>query len=83
LITQFKTNDRSLRKVIYLSINGFLLMRHGDFQYYRNLQHFFRGEALKEVAVDVLKVAYEGTCQEEKLVESLTKMLHNSAKGLA
>lgn len=58
-------------------------MRHGDFLHFRNLTYYFRGEVLQSSAVNVLKVAYEGTTREEALQESLTKMLYNMTRGLA
>lgn len=82
-LTTIKSENKSLLKVIYLSINGFLVMRHGDFLHFRNLTYYFRGEVLKSSAVNILKVAYEGTMREEALQESLTKMLYNVTRGLA
>ena len=64
-LTSIKTNLKPLNKVIYLSINGFIVIRHGDFVMYRNLEFFFKGQPLKEIAVDVLTIAYEGTRQSE------------------
>ena len=58
-------------------------MKHGDFTYYRNLEPFFRGEPIREIAVPVLKIAYEGTIANEALQDYLTKMLFNVSKGLA
>lgn len=57
-------------------------MRHGDFTYYRNFEHFFRGDAVREVAIPILKVAYEGTTSEPALQENLTKMMFNLTKSL-
>lgn len=42
-------------------------MKHGDYTYYRNFEPFFRGDNVRQVAVDVLKVAYEGTVAEKAL----------------
>lgn len=49
---------------------------------YRNMESYFKGDRLKSIAVDVLKVAYAGTTQEPVLQESLTKMMYNLTKGL-
>lgn len=81
-LTSIRSDNPSLLKVIYLAINGFLVMRHGDFIYFRNLVYFFRGDALKSNAVDVFRLIYEGTIRENTIQESLTKMLYNIAKGL-
>lgn len=60
-LTVIKTDNKSLSKVIYLAINGFLIMKHGDFIYFKNMVYFFRGEKLKPCSVDILKLIYEGT----------------------
>lgn len=60
-LAAIRTSSRSLRKVINLSINGFLIMKHGDYQYYRNLVPFFTTPILRTVAVDIFKVIYDGT----------------------
>jgi hypothetical protein len=57
-------------------------MKHGDFDYYRNLVPFFNPEITKTVAVDVLRVIYEGTTAEQFLNESLTKMFWNVTRAL-
>ena len=57
-------------------------MRHGDFNFYTNLQFFFRGDNTKPIAVNVLKTIYDGTCREPALNETLTKMLNNVSKAL-
>lgn len=60
-LTSIKTENKSLKKVIYLTINGFLLMKHGDFNYFKNLVSYFVGPNAKAVAVDIFKVIYDGT----------------------
>jgi hypothetical protein len=57
-------------------------MKHGDYQYYRNLVPFFTTPILRTVAVDIFKVIYEGTKEEVDLQESLTKMFYHVSKGL-
>lgn len=81
-LASIKTDDLSLRKVIYLSINGFLLIKHGDFTNYRDLVNFFNPDNLKPIAFNLLKVAYSGTTAESFLQEGLTKMFYNVAKVL-
>lgn len=66
-LTSIKSDNSSLLKVVYLSINGFLVMRHGDFVYFRNLVYYFRGEPLKGNAIDILKLIYEGTIRVKDL----------------
>lgn len=41
ILTTIKTDHKSLRKVIYLSINGFLIIKHGDFDTFKNLTPYF------------------------------------------
>lgn len=81
-LTSVRTGSKSLSKVVQLTINGFLILKHGDFNMYRNMEAYFKGDRLKSIAVDVLKVAYAGTTQEPVLQESLTKMMYNLTKGL-
>ena len=33
-------------------------MKHGDFNYYKNIETFFVGDRAVEIAADVLKVVY-------------------------
>ena len=60
-MTSIKTQIKQLRKVIYLTLNGFLIMKHGDFNYYKNMETFFVGDRVENITADVLKVIYDGT----------------------
>lgn len=60
-LTSIKTQNKQLRKVIYLTLNGFLIMKHGDFNYYKNMETFFVGDRAADIATDVLRVIYDGT----------------------
>ena len=46
-------------------MNGYLILRHGDYMYFKNLEYFFKGHALKPVAADVFKVIYDGCLKEQ------------------
>ena len=63
-LTTIRTQHKSLKKVIYLSINGFLIIKHGNFDTYKNLVYHFDQSTTKALAVDIFKVIYEGTTQE-------------------
>lgn len=63
-LTNIRTNSRSLLHVIYLTVNGFIILKHGDFVYYRDIIQYFKEEKLKPVAADIFKLIYEGTCKE-------------------
>lgn len=76
------TRSDTLRRAIHLTINGFLIIKHGDFDTYRNLVPFFNPENLRPVAIDILRVIYDGTTEEAFLQEGLTKMFLNLSKGL-
>lgn len=79
---KLRTRNESLRRVIYLTINGFLIIKHGDFDTYRNLVPYFNSDNLRPIAVDILRVIYEGTTGEDFLQDGLTKMFLNISKGL-
>lgn len=36
-------------------------MKHGDFNYYKNMETFFVGDRVENITADVLKVIYDGT----------------------
>lgn len=42
-------------------------MKHGDFNYFKNLVQYFNGNNLKPIAKDILMVIYNGTLREEPL----------------
>lgn len=81
-LASLRSNHVTLKKVIYLSINGFMVMRHGDFESYKNLTFYFNSQNLKPIAFDLLKLIYEGTRAEKSLQDGLTKMFYNLSKTL-
>ena len=64
-LTSIRTGNKSLTKVIYLCMNGYIILRHGDYMYFKNLEFFFKGHALNPVAADVFKVIYDGCLKEQ------------------
>ena len=81
-LTSIRTDNGSISQVIYLTINGFILLKHGDFTFYRNFKYYFRGENAKQIAVDVFNVIYQGTQKEQAIQENLSKMFNNISKAL-
>jgi hypothetical protein len=80
--SKLRTRSDTLRRAIHLTINGFLIIKHGDFDTYRNLVPFFTPDNLRPIAVDIFRVIYEGTTEEAFLQDGLTKMFLNLTKGL-
>lgn len=79
---KLRTKSESLRRAIHMVINGYLIMKHGDYDNYRNLVAFFNSENLRPIAVDIFRLIYEGTLEQSFLQDGLTKMFLNIVKGL-
>lgn len=60
-MTKLRTRSDTLRRAVQLGINGFLIIKHGDFEHFRYMNLYFTPDNLRPVAVDVLRVIYEGT----------------------
>lgn len=58
LCSNIRTESASLNNVILITISAFLSIKHGDFTMYRNLNYYFKGENLKDVAIDIFKTVY-------------------------
>ena len=52
------SNLPTLRNIIYLTVNAFLTVRHGDYVTYKNLEYYFKPENIDGVALDILKAIY-------------------------
>ena len=81
-LCKLRTSSETLKRAIHLAINGFIIIKHGDFEMYKNLTPYFNPQNLRPVAVDIFRVIYEGTVDENHLQDGLTKMLFNISKGL-
>lgn len=80
--SKLRTKNESLRRAIQMVANGYLIIKHGDYDNYRNLVTFFNPENLRPVAVDIFTLIYEGTIEQSFLQDGLTKMFLNIVRGL-
>ena len=48
-----------MKSVIFLVINGFITIRHGDFKFYKDLYPYFNADTLSTVTTNVLTLVYE------------------------
>ena len=51
LCCSMRTQKPSLKAVIFLLINGFITIRHGDFVMYKDIKPYFNAETLEPVTV--------------------------------
>lgn len=80
--SKLRSKSEALRKVIQMVVNGYLIIKHGDYDHYRNLVTFFNPDSLRPVAVDIFRLIYEGTLEQPFLQDGLGKMFLNLVKGL-
>ena len=59
LCSTIRTESAPLNNVILITISAFLSIKHGDFMLYKNLNYYFKGDNLKDVAIDIFKTVYE------------------------
>lgn len=69
--------------MIYMQINAFMSIRHGDFMYFRNLKYHFNQDNIIPLATDILQTIYRNDQSSTMLNENLTRMLYNLTKLLA
>ncbi len=48
--SSIKTNNLSVKTLVFMITNAFLTVRHGDFQHYRNLKNYFNSQNTNCVA---------------------------------
>ena len=58
LCTDMETETTQLANVIFITVAGFLSIRHGNFSQYRDFIQFFNGENLKDLAVGIFSMVY-------------------------
>lgn len=76
------TNSKSIKTMLFMVINAFLTVRHGDFMHFKNLKSYFDAEKTKSIATDVLQTIYRNDQTSTELNENLTRMLYTLAKLL-
>ena len=77
-----RTDSAALNNVIFITVAGFLSVRHGDFQRYKDLVTFFNGENLKDLAVGVFSMVYRSDQKSTSLNSMLTKILEMMTRAL-
>jgi hypothetical protein len=68
--------------VLFLVINAFLNIRHGDFNMYKNLVPYFNSTNSHNIATDVFRTIYKNDKSFNSLNEHLTAMLFTMTKIL-
>lgn len=63
--------------------NAFLTVKHGDYQYFRNMVPYFKSENVKSVATDILNMIYNNDATFNTLNENLTKILYTLSRTLS
>lgn len=57
--SSINTNNKSIKTLLYMVINAFLTIRHGDFMHFKNLKPHFNAENTQGIAKDVLQTIYK------------------------
>lgn len=76
------TQSKSVKTMVFMVINAFLTVRHGDFMHFRNLKFYFTSENTQPVATEILQTIYKNDHTSAELNEYLTRMLYTLAKTL-
>jgi exportin-2 (importin alpha re-exporter) len=66
-ISKLRSKRASLRRAIQITISGYIIIKHGDYETYRNLTPFFTPDNLRPLAVDILTLIYQTTVEEDFL----------------
>lgn len=53
------TNSPSVKTLVFMVINAFLTVRHGDFMHFKDLKYHFNSENTQLVAPDILQTIYK------------------------
>lgn len=59
LCSVIKTQNSPLKSILFLVINAFITVKHGDFIMFRNIVPYFNEKTLEPVTVEVLRTIYE------------------------
>jgi hypothetical protein len=56
--TNLLTNTKTFKNILYLTLEAFLEIKHGNFALYKDFVQYFDAVKLGELAFDILKVIY-------------------------
>lgn len=59
LASIINTQNKSIKTMLFMLINAFLTVRHGDFMHFKNLKSHFHSQNAQEIATDVLQTIYK------------------------
>ena len=80
LCTTIRTNNDSLKEVLFLMVNAMLNLRHGNFVMYKDFVYYFNDQNIREVGSDIIKFISARNDEDSVLNISATRLFHSTMK---
>lgn len=61
------TNSKPIKTMLFMTINAFITVRHGDFVHFRNFKPYFNSQNSHGVTNDILQTIYKNDQAETEL----------------